>query len=228
MQDFCFKTTDQATLIEALGPLGLVVDGRVIGDFIYAGRLVEAPGIYDAKTGAESTAPTYLNGEYAVYRATDAQAAVILSSELPLGVAIVNPPNGIPLFGGEWLQPELATLQASACTRIDAAAEALRQSLLTPGTGQMAVYQAKETQARAILQDPEPDETKYPDIYNEVGITADTVQEVAMAVLAAAERWRLFGRSIEKARLAGKKAVNAAADQAALKAAEAAVAWPTA
>jgi len=227
MQDFCFKTTDQGTLTAALETLGLAKDGQVLGDWLYVGRVLKTPGVENTN-GTASTPPTYLNGEYAVYRATDAQAAVILSSELPLGVAIVNPPNGIPLFGGEWLQPELATLQASACARIDAAAEALRQSLLTPGTGQMAVYQAKETQARAILQDPEPDETKYPDIYNEVGITADTVQEVAMAVLAAAERWRLFGRSIEKARLAGKKAVNAAADQAALKAAEAAVAWPTA
>jgi hypothetical protein len=227
MQDFCFKTTDQGTLTEALDALGLARDGQIAGDWLYVGKVLKTPGVYDAN-GNVLTAPTNLKGEYAVYRATDAQAAVILGSALPLGVAIVNPPAGIPLFGGEWLQPDLATLQAEACARIDAAAEALRQTVLTPGTGQMAVYQAKETQARAILQDPDPDETKYPDIYNEVGITADTVQEVAMAVLAAAERWRLFGRSIEKARLAGKKAVNAATDQAALKAAEAAVAWPTA
>jgi len=225
MQDFCFKTTDQDTLVAALEMLGLTKDGQVLGDWLYIGRVPQTPGVYDAN-GTATTPPTYLNGEYAVYRATDAQAAVILGSNLPLGVAIVNPPDGIPLFGGEWLQPDLATLQAEACARIDAAAEALRQTVLTPGTGQMAVYQTKETQARAILQDPEPDETKYPDIYNEIGITADSVQEVAMAVLAAAERWRLFGRSIEKARLAGKKAVNAAVDQAALNAAETAVVWP--
>jgi hypothetical protein len=227
MQDFCFKTTDQGSLTAALETLGLAKDGQVLGDWLYVGRVLKTPGV-DSTNGTASTPPTYLNGEYAIYRATDEQTAVILGSDLPLGVAIVNPPDGIPLFGGEWLQPDLAALQAEACARIDATAEALRQSILTPGTGQMAVYQAKETQARAILQDPEPNETKYPDIYNEIGITADTVQEVAMAVLAAAERWRLFGRSIEKARLAGKKAVNAAADQAALKAAEAAIAWPTA
>ena len=226
MQDFCFKTTDQGTLTAALATLGLAKDGQVLGDWLYVGRVLKTPGVYDAN-GTANTPPAYLNGEYAVYRATDAQAAVIEAATWPDGVELVDPPTGVPLFGGEWLQPDLASLQAEACARIDATAEALRQTVLTPGTGQMAVYQAKETQARAILQDPEPDETKYPDIYNEVGITADTVQEVAMAVLAAAEKWRLLGRSIEKARLAGKKVVNAA-DPAAIKAAETAVAWPTA
>jgi len=226
MQDFCFKMTDQGTLTAALATLGLAKDGQVLGDWLYVGRVLKTPGVYDAN-GTANTPPAYLNGEYAVYRATDAQAAVIEAATWPDGVELVDPPTGVPLFGGEWLQPDLASLQAEACARIDATAEALRQTVLTPGTGQMAVYQAKETQARAILQDPEPDETKYPDIYNEVGITADTVQEVAMAVLAAAERWRLLGRCIEKARLAGKKVVNAA-DPAAIKAAETAVAWPTA
>ena len=226
MQDFCFKTTDQSTLTEALGPLGLVVDGRVIGDFLYAGRLVETPGVYDAKTGAETTAPTYLNGEYAVYRATDAQASVILSSELPLGVAIVNPPNGIPLFGGEWLQPDLAALQAEACARIDARAEDLCNSVVTPGSAQMARYNRKQAQAEACLADPNPTVDTYPAIYNEVGITAETPKAVAEAILARATAWWTFGDEIEQARLTGKKAVKAAASVTAIQAAEAAVVWP--
>jgi hypothetical protein len=123
---------------------------------------------------------------------------------------------------------DLAAVKTAARSRLDVAAEALRQTVLTPGIGQMATYQTKETQARSLLQDPEPDETKYPDIYNEVGITADTAHEVAMAVLAAAEKWRLFGRSIEKTRLAGKKAITAADTAAAVVVAEAAVTWPTA
>jgi len=227
MQDFCFKTTDQDTLTAVLETLGLAKNGQVPGDWLYVGRVLKTPGVYDAN-GTATTPPTYLNGEYAVYRATDTQAAVILGSDLPLGVAIVNPPDGIPLFGGEWLQPDLATLQAEACARIDAAAEALRQTVLTPGTGQMAVYQTKETQATAYLADGDPAETEYPDLYNEVGITAETVHEVAMAVLAAAEKWRLFGRKIERARLAAKKAVIEAATAAAIRTAEAAVEWPPA
>ena len=49
-----------------------------------------------------------------------------------------------------------------------------------------------------------------------------------MAVLAADERWQVFARAIEKARLAGKLAVRAAADGPDIEAAEAAVVWPSA
>ena len=228
MQDFCFKTTDQVTLVAALDSLGLVVDGQVIGDWLWIGQIVETPGVYDPATGEEVTPAGYLDGEYAVYRATDTQAAVIEAATWPDGVELVAPPTGIPLFGGEWLQPDLASLQAEACARIDAAAEALRNQVLTPGSGQMAAYQAKETQATAYLADGDPTESEYPDLYNEVGITAETVHEVAMAVLAAAEKWRLFGRKIERARLAAKKAVIEAATAAAIRTAEAAVEWPAA
>jgi len=120
----------------------------------------------------------------------------------------------------------LAAIKSAACVRIDVRAETLRQSVLTPGAGQMAAYQAKEAQAKALLQDGDPTEGEYPDIYNEIGITADTVHEVAMAVLAAAEKWRLYGRNIEKVRLTGKKAVNAATDGAGVTAAETALVWP--
>ena len=227
MQDFCFKMTDQGTLTAALATLGLAKDGQVLGDWLYVGRVLKTPGVYDAN-GTANTPPAYLNGEYAVYRATDAQAAVIEAATWPDGVELVAPPTGIPLFGGEWLQPDLASLQAEACARIDAAAEALRNQVLTPGSGQMAAYQAKETQATAYLADGDPTESEYPDLYNEVGITAETVHEVAMAVLAAAEKWRLFGRKIERARLAAKKAVIEAATAAAIRTAEAAVEWPAA
>jgi len=227
MQDFCFKTTDQRTLTAALEALGLVVEGQVVGDWLWVGQVVKTPGVC-AEDGTETTAPVYCDGEYAVSRATDAQAAVIEAATWPDGVELVAPPTGIPLFGGEWLQPDLASLQAEACARIDAAAEALRNQVLTPGSGQMAAYQAKETQATAYLADGDPTESEYPDLYNEVGITAETVHEVAMAVLAAAEKWRLFGRKIERARLAAKKAVIEAATAAAIRTAEAAVEWPAA
>ena len=45
MQDFCFRSTDQATLLEALDPLGLMVDGQVVGDWLWVGRVVKTPGI---------------------------------------------------------------------------------------------------------------------------------------------------------------------------------------
>jgi len=225
MQDFCFKTTDQVTLVAALDSLGLVVDGQVAGDFIYAGRLVEAPGVYDAG-GNETTAPVYHDGEYAVYRATDDQASVIEAATWPDGVSLVDPPAGIPSFGGEWLQPDLAALRAEACARIDARAEDLCNNVVTPGSAQMARYNRKQAQAEACLADPNPTVDTYPAIYNEVGITAETPKAVAEAILARATAWWTFGDEIEQARLTGKKAVKAAASVTAIQAAEAAVTWP--
>ena len=226
MQDFCFKTTDQGTLTAALDPLELVVDGQVVGDWLWIGQVVETPGVYDPATGEEVTPAGYLDGEYAVYRATDTQAAVIEAATWPEGVELVDPPTGIPMFGGEWLQPDLAALQAEACARIDAAAEDLRNSVVTPGSGQMAAYRRKEDQARDYLADANPSVDKYPAIYGEVGITAETPQAVAEEVLARAAAWWTFGDEIERVRLAGKQAVKAAPSVAAIRTAEAAVAWP--
>ena len=141
---------------------------------------------------------------------------------------VVRVANGMALEFMEPVDVDLGELQTAACDLIDSQAEKLRQTDLTPGAGQMAAYQAKETQARAFLQDGDPTEGDYPDIYNEVGITADTPDAVAMAVLAAAEKWRTFGRNVEKVRLAGKKAVGAAVDSAGVLAARNAVAWPEA
>lgn len=126
-----------------------------------------------------------------------------------------------------YLAGVLASAQSAACASIDATAETLRNRVLTPGSGQMAAYQAKEVQATALLADAAPTAAAYPDIYNEVGITADTATNVAKAVLAAAEQWRVFGRAIERARLGGKMAVNAAIDVAGVTAAKAAIAWPS-
>lgn len=120
----------------------------------------------------------------------------------------------------------LAAAKVTACAAIDVQAEALRLTVLTPGAGQMAAYQAKEAQATAFLQDGTPTEAEYPDIFNEIGITADSGAEVAAAILAAAEKWRTFGRKVERARLAGKKAVNAASDMTGIMAAHNGVPWP--
>jgi hypothetical protein len=47
-----------------------------------------------------------------------------------------------------------------------------------------------------------------------------------MAVLAAAEKWRAYGRLVERVRLAAKKAVAEAGDVAAVVAARDGADWP--
>ena len=144
------------------------------------------------------------------------------------GCLILTVPDATPVEIGQAWGIDLAAAKASACDAIDARAEKLRQTVLTPGAGQMAAYQTKEAQAAALLQDPTPTEGEYPDIFNEIGITADSAAAVAAAVLTAAERWREFGRKVERARLAGKKAVGEAVDAAGVLAARDGVAWPLA
>ena len=226
MQDFCFKCSGQETLLSALEPIGLVEDGQVVGDFIYAGRVVATPGTSDPDTGEETTAPVCLDGEYAVYRATDTVAAQISAATWPEGVKLVEPPDGVPRFGGEWLAPDLGALKAEACARIDAMAEDLCNAVVTPGSAQMARYRRKEDQARAYLADPVPMADNYPAVFNEVGITAKTPQEVAEAILVRAAAWWGYGDAIERARLAGKRAAVAATSVAGIAAAEAGVDWP--
>ena len=144
------------------------------------------------------------------------------------GCHVVRTSNAVPMDFGTLMEVSLEELRAASCEVIDARAEARRLAVLTPGSGQMAAYQAKAVQAAALLQDPDPTEAEYPDIFNEIGITADTAHEVAMAILAAAERWQQYGRGIEKARLAGKKAVAEADDSAGVLGARDGVAWPEA
>lgn len=139
---------------------------------------------------------------------------------------ILTVPNGTPVDIGQLWDADLDAAKVSVCAELNAKAETLRSLVLTPGSGQMAAYQAKEEQARALLADPTPTEGEYPDIFNEIGITADSAGAVAAAVLAAAEKWRTYGRAVERARLAGKKAVGEATDMAGVLAARDAVVWP--
>ncbi len=147
-------------------------------------------------------------------------------SALYPGCLILAVPDGTPVEIGQAWEVDLADTKASACGEIDAEAEKRRNAVLTPGSGQMAAYQAKETQARALLADDTPTEAEYPDIFGEIGITAESAGEVAMAVLATAEKWRTYSRLVERCRLAGKQAVAEAGNVAAVIAARTAVAWP--
>ncbi|MHC1788506.1 DUF4376 domain-containing protein [Solidesulfovibrio sp.] len=124
MQDFCFKANAEAPIVAALQIAGLTTadetgNPRPVGDYCFAGQIVETPGQYDPDTLAEISPPAYLPGVYAAYRATDTQAAAILALEMPEGVALVDPPAGLPLWGGEWLGgPSLAEAQTTAVARL--------------------------------------------------------------------------------------------------------------
>lgn len=82
-----------------------------------------------------------------------------------------------------WADTELTNARMEAVARINAAAGAVRRLYITDIPGQPAIYQMKETEARAWLADPDPDPADYPFIAAEIGITAATGYEVAQVYL---------------------------------------------
>lgn len=91
---------------------------------------------------------------------------------------------------------------------IDQQAEDTRLKYLTPGSGQAMVYNEKNIQAQVFLNDQSPTAEKYPMIYGEVGITANTATEVAQIVLGMYQQWKVLGATIETIRLTAKKQID--------------------
>ncbi|MFG1417005.1 hypothetical protein V5F38_04205 [Xanthobacter sp. V0B-10] len=134
---------------------------------------------------------------------------------------------GVRIVGGGIVprSVDLSALKATLCTQIDAAAEAERARYITPGAGQAMTYQTKAAEALALAADHAPDPSAYPLLSAEIGITASDLAGVGAVVRAAYAAWQVIGAGIERARLAGKAAVQAASDEAEARAA-AAVEWP--
>lgn len=123
---------------------------------------------------------------------------------------------------------------------VDGAAEALRLTLITPGSGQAMEYQEAYSEAVAVetaLQaNPGAtfDRAKFPMLSASIGFDLDPgtgtptvdVPGEARAVLAAYEAYQRAGAAIRAVRLAGKAGIDAAADEAAARAALAAIVWP--
>ncbi|MQX37868.1 hypothetical protein [Roseospira navarrensis] len=133
--------------------------------------------------------------------------------------------------GAEWLPedhadlaPGLARARIEAATAIDRAAEAVRLTYVTAGDGQAAEYRltAEEAaRARVVLNAGGTlDPADYPHLDAEVraGGAASLAQAVAL-VEAQSEAWSTISADIKQVRRAGKLAVAAAADLAAIEAA---------
>jgi len=145
-------------------------------------------------------------------------------------VAAASDCAGNEVFSRVWLAaaPPLAHIKATACSRIDAKAEMLCTTLITPGITQQTRYARKLAQAQAFLQDGTPTEAEYPLIYNEVGITASNAGAVAMAVVQAAEAYDTFCDKVELVRAKAKGTITGASNASLVASAEAAVVWPVA
>lgn len=90
----------------------------------------------------------------------------------------------------------------------------------------MLTYQQKVTEAQAFKAATSPQPTDYPILSSEVGITTETLDEVADIVLAAFTQWQQIGAMIEGIRLGAKRDIDAAEDEAAARAIVDAIVWP--
>lgn len=103
---------------------------------------------------------------------------------------------------------DLTSIRLRAKSNIDSAAEQERQKHITPGAGQAMTYQSKA--AEAVRYSETNGQGDYPFLSEEIGITGDTLAEVAATVLTMHHEWQIIGSQIERERLSAKKAVEAA------------------
>jgi hypothetical protein len=137
--------------------------------------------------------------------------------------------------------PALDALKALLKAQVDAKAEALRLTLITPGSGQAMEYQ--EAYAEAVQVDAAVkanagatfDPAAYPMLAASLGYDLDPttgkpttdIAGEARAVLAAYDAYQRAGAAIRGVRLKAKAAIDAAADAASATAAFEAIIWPT-
>lgn len=123
-------------------------------------------------------------------------------------------------------QIELSDIKVALKAEVDVAAENERLNYITPGNGQAMTYQQKVAEAQAFKAATNPKASDYPILSSEVGITAETLSEVADIVLAAFAQWQQIGAMIESIRLGAKRDIDGAEDGAAARAIVDALEWP--
>lgn len=130
-------------------------------------------------------------------------------------------------------EPALDSIKSEIKKKIDTDAEAIRQRFLTAGAGMVMTYQEKFAQAQAVAAMGEAAnalsqadrEAQFPTLSASVGIEAPTLLDAANLVLAKYAEFARLSMRIERARLGGKAAVNAATTAAEVNAAYQAIEW---
>jgi hypothetical protein len=179
------------------------------------GKLLEAQSNDDASLDV-----LLANAVAAGYAASDLDLKVVTDAEF---TELLNPP------------PSLDEAKTSAKASIDAQAETLRQSVLTPGSGQAAEYCLTHAEAvnylTAVAAGNTPNPASYPFLLAEQAALAPTTGEVgladvATAIMADVTTCKATLAAIKQARRTGKLAVDAATNEDAVTAAMATVVWP--
>lgn len=141
-------------------------------------------------------------------------------------------PDGVDAFSGcragvetvEPPAPSLVDVKAALKVQVDATAENLRLSYITPGAGQALEYREVADEAQRYAADPSGD---FPLLQASVDAgEAGDIASAAALVAARHDAWISVGAAIRAARIAGKRAIDAASSAADAHAAYEGIEWP--
>ncbi len=177
MRDICVHADTAEELLATMSTMGLGTDdhGHTL---IVHGQVGELPGVY------------------ATLRCDPEHVALL--ENIPAGLAIVEPPEDLPLIGGEWLgpppPPDLETLRASKAAEIIGGAEAVLAPLAAEyGTTERLTWDQQSVEARALQDDQAADAPLLRAMATARGMD---VLELAARVLSNEALWKIISGTI--------------------------------
>lgn len=131
--------------------------------------------------------------------------------------------HGWKVINGEIALDDIGPAQEIAVAWANHAVGEKRTEFITSIPGQEMIYQAKEAEARAYLDDAAPDMDNYPLLEAEIGVTASSASELAALWIQMGKQWRDIAAVLECARLTAVNAIRAASDMDGIEAAKSAL-----
>jgi len=131
-------------------------------------------------------------------------------------VEVVDPPVGIPLFGGEWLTPDLTALKTAKNAEAKAACDAVLEPLGTEyGRWETATWDQQVTEATALMTNPS---ASVPMLSAMAAARGMEVAALAQRILINRESWSAISGAVIGQRQAIYDQVKAAETVAAVRA----------
>lgn len=122
----------------------------------------------------------------------------------------LGPLNCWSVIDGALVITDLAPMKLAAIAAINAAAGEVRRYFVSDLPGQDMVYLRKEEEARKWLAEPGSDIALFPFLQAEVGVTAETPDQLCQVWLNLAAGWLGIAALIEHLRFAASAGVQAA------------------
>ncbi len=187
-------------------------------------------------TAGANQAAVFRNGAWSLV--DDYRGATVYSTEtgeqvtirslggIPDGYTTQNFPGAAYTWDGSAWAVNLSRHKETMCSSVDNAAEALRNTVVSPGSAQAMTYIDKERQALAYLASENPVDSEYPALVAEIGINGDTARDVASTIAAYAAAWRTWNATVENVRLTAKKQIKESLYVVAIDDIMRSISWP--